>query len=416
MNGFAEVARPVLTILYHFDPWGTGVGGIDTLIRQWVKYAPDAMEIRIVGASEQATQLGRWSNRELAGRQIRFLPAIHLSNPNHKRRVPNTLRFAIAIARLGRPLSSDFIHFHRIEPSIGCLRWPGDKTLFFHIDIQKQLSVTRDGNEFGWRRSPSIYHALERRLLPGFAEVLECNSASLDYHRARYPHLAERFRFLRNCVDPDVHWALPATRREISRARVAASLKLPTSTRFALFAGRLQPMKHPQLLVKAFERVKLPDVHLLIAGDGNLREELDQEIHARGLQRRITLLGALPQLELRDLYQVSDAFVLTSTYEGLPVAALEALSCGTPVLTTDSGETPLLLTDKSGIVCRSTCPQQIADALCKLVAGRSDQTSAACSAIAEPFGAAKVLAAEYDRMMDRWRARNPRQQRRRGSR
>jgi glycosyltransferase involved in cell wall biosynthesis len=55
------------------------------------------------------------------------------------------------------------------------------------------------------------------------------------------------------------------------------------------------------------------------------------------------MLGSVRQAELAELHRICNAFVLTSAYEGLPLVALEALACGTPVVTTRCGETPNLL-------------------------------------------------------------------------
>lgn len=398
-------ARPVLTIFYQFDPWGSGVGGIDTMIRTWVRHAPPQVDLRIVGADRRTAVHGRWRDAELCGRRIRFMSVIGIDDPNVKPMLPHTLRFAWAIGRLGSQLSSDFMHFHRIEPTLATLAWPGDKTLFFHIDIEKQLAVARGGNEFGWRRFPAAYFALERLLIGRFHQVYECNSAALSFHRNRYPALRHRFQFFRNCVDLDVHAPLPPPERDRQRRVQAAGMGLAADTQFVMFAGRLQPMKNPRLLLQAFARVANPAAHLLVAGDGDLRETMRQDIDALGLAGRVSMLGALAPQRLRDLLQVSDAFCLTSTYEGLPVAVLEALACGVPVVTTRSGETPGFLGADAGIVCDDPSPSAIAAALDRVLGHREQFASSACRKAVAPYSARLVLDEAYGRMLQQWDAR-----------
>lgn len=111
-------------------------------------------------------------------------------------------------------------------------------------------------------------------------------------------------------------------------------MQLPKDTKFILFAGRLHPQKELLLLVRAIAALGDLNLHLLIAGDGELATQVRAEIEQLGLSKRVTMLGAVVQDELAKLHQVASVFVLSSAYEGLPLVVLEALACGTPVVTT----------------------------------------------------------------------------------
>lgn len=82
----------------------------------------------------------------------------------------------------------------------------------------------------------------------------------------------------------------------------------------------------------------LPDIQLHIAGDGPLREALKQQIDRLGLQNHVILHGHVTNPYA--MMQRADLFVMPSIYEGLPNALLEAMTCGVPVLTSDTEQGP----------------------------------------------------------------------------
>jgi len=398
--------KPILTIFYQFNPWNTSIGGIQTVIRSFVKYCPSEFEVRLVGTeSNPSHPLGVWRDTELAGKVIRFMPVVRVQNDNIRNLVPTSVKYTAAL--FGRRLASDFMHFHRLEPTLAALNWRGEKTLFVHNDIQKQIDSTGNKDAILWRRFPAAYFALERLLVGQFDQILSCNTESLKYYRERYPRIAERVSYIKNTVDNEICYSLTLEERDQGRRVLAQRMGLAEDTRFVLFAGRLHAQKDPLLLVHSLAALKNPKVHLLIVGDGDLRDEIRSEMSFFGLSKQVTMLGALPQAELAQLQRICSVFVLTSAYEGLPVVVLEALACGTPVVTTQCGETPNLLSAKSGVVCQERTPAAIADALRKVLLHPGDYPIEACIQAAEPYSARSVVGAVYSDMLSRWQQQNP---------
>jgi glycosyltransferase involved in cell wall biosynthesis len=158
-------------------------------------------------------------------------------------------------------------------------------------------------------------------------------------------------------------------------------------------------------LVRSLFALQQPNVHLLIAGAGELAETVRAEIFKLGLSGQVTMLGAVPPTQLAKLQQVCSAFVLTSAYEGLPLVALEALACGTPVITTDCGETPKLLTANSGIICQERTPEAIASAISQILSNDKNYTIEACVRNAAPYGVRQIVSDVYKNMWVRWEQR-----------
>ena len=400
--------KPILTIFYQFNPWQSTIGGIQTLIRYYIKYAPPEFDIRLVGTGVDPKQtLGQWHDGELEGRSLQFMPLFHLQNDNVRKRIPTSVRYTWALR--GKDLASDFMHFHRLEPTLMTRHWPGAKTLFIHNDIHQQInSPAANKNAILWRRFPKVYFALERFLLGQFQQILSCNSESIDLYRRQYPDWATRIQLVRNTVDSQQFYPLTPADQASQRQRLAAEKGLPSDTRFILFAGRLHPQKDPLLLVQAMSALKhltqaTLNVHLLIAGEGELMKPVQDEIQKLDLTSSVTLLGAVMPPDLSTLHRLSSAIVLTSVYEGLPLVVLEALASGTPVVTTNCGETPKFMLPGSGVVCQERTPKEIAAALLQVLLAPEQFPVQACLETARPFAVCEVVGQIYESMYQHWR-------------
>ena len=392
--------KPILTIFYQFNPWYSSIGGIQTFICSFLKYAPPEFEVRLVGTVGKDSAIGIWQEKEFASRKIKFMPLIKVENDDVRHLIPTTLKYTAALFK--HNFASDFMHFHRIEAALATYRWQGEKTLFLHNDIRKQMDSTAGNNAILWQKFPQVYFALESLLIKQFNYIYSCNSETAKFYQQKYPILAKYIQYLKNTVDEEIFYPLSFAEREHKRKTLAREIRLPETTRFVLFAGRLHPQKDPLLLIDAFAVLDRPNIHLLIAGAGELERELKIKIDSLGLSKRVTMLGAVPQPKLAALHQLSSVFVLSSVYEGLPLAVLEALSCGTPVVTTDSGETPEFLTTDSGIVCRARTPQIIAQALRKILQNPEEYPATACARTAKPYSAKAVVEDVYQSMYQRW--------------
>ncbi|BAZ30567.1 group 1 glycosyl transferase [Cylindrospermum sp. NIES-4074] len=396
--------KPVLTIFYQFNPWNSSIGGIQSLIKVFIKYAPQEFDLRLVGTGADKSQpLLKWQTAELAGREISFLPLFTLENDNVRGRIPTTLKYTAAL--LGRDLASDFMHFHRLEPSLAAGNWQGEKTFFIHNDIHTQMQTVGDKRAILWRRFPAAYFALERLLIRQFSQILSCNTEAAQFYRQRYPQISDRISYIKNFFDNETFYPLTQAQRQSQRRELAHKLGLAQETNFILFAGRLHPQKDPLLLIRAFAALNQPHTHLLIAGDGELAGAVRAEINRWGLGERVTMLGAITQEELAQLHRIAHVFVLCSAYEGLPLVVLEALSSGTPVVTTKCGETPKLLTADSGVVCEQPTPDCIADALRRVLLHPENYLIASCVGTAKPYAARNVMGNIYGEMLNRWQLR-----------
>jgi glycosyltransferase involved in cell wall biosynthesis len=126
-----------------------------------------------------------------------------------------------------------------------------------------------------------------------------------------------------------------------TRAAKRSHLGADDETFVVGWAGRLTEIKRPLDLVRAAARVE--GSLLVLAGDGELRPEVERTARELGVEGRIRLLGYVD--DMGDWYAAFDAFLLTSQNEGAPVVAIEAQAAGVPVVATDAGGTRTVVED-----------------------------------------------------------------------
>lgn len=119
-----------------------------------------------------------------------------------------------------------------------------------------------------------------------------------------------------------------------------------------VYAARFQGFKNHEMLLNAFALFHKghPDSRLVLAGSGPLRERCEAQVAALGLEGRVLFLGEVPYDRLPAVYAAADVALVASDYESFCFAALEGMSSGLPVLTTDCGWVPRLIADGAGLV------------------------------------------------------------------
>ena len=137
-----------------------------------------------------------------------------------------------------------------------------------------------------------------------------------------------------------------------------------------IFVGRLNKQKDPMLLIKAFNSLDLKiknKTEISIIGDGPKKWELEKFIRKNNLEKKIKLLGDLPQKEVFKILRESHLFVLTSNWEGFPRSILEAMSFGLAVVASDVGGVRESVSEENGILIKKGDEESFKNALERLL-------------------------------------------------
>jgi glycosyltransferase involved in cell wall biosynthesis len=139
------------------------------------------------------------------------------------------------------------------------------------------------------------------------------------------------------------------------RSDCRKKLGIPTNKRVLLSVGGLVALKGMDLLIRSVKtlegRNNSGSAYLVIVGDGEQREALENLARELGLADSVRFAGNIPHDGLRYWYSAADVFCLASSREGWPNVVLESLACGVPVVATNVGGIPEIIRSQTvGIV------------------------------------------------------------------
>ena len=170
------------------------------------------------------------------------------------------------------------------------------------------------------------------------AAVIIANSESTRQDAIRLAHVPPgKIHTTLLGVTPDFH---PESNPAMLQA-VRQKYGLPE--RFLLFVGLLEPRKNLPALLQAFASLptQQPPVKLVIVGrQGWMYQQTLALVHSLGLAQQVHFTGYVDQADLPRVYNLAEMAVYPSTYEGFGLPVLEAMACGTPVITTAVSSMP----------------------------------------------------------------------------
>ncbi|WP_289097771.1 glycosyltransferase [uncultured Bifidobacterium sp.] len=169
-------------------------------------------------------------------------------------------------------------------------------------------------------------HALRNIPLINIGKRYANRRVACSVESGRFLFGSKPFTVVNNGIDLDV-FRFDANLRNEKRKR----LKVQESTLLLGQVGRLVPQKNPLFSIRMFnELLKLrPDARLVFAGDGELREEMEQLAQQFGIAERVQFLGNIN--DVVPLYDALDALLMPSLYEGISLSMSEAQGTGLPV-------------------------------------------------------------------------------------
>jgi UDP-glucose:(heptosyl)LPS alpha-1,3-glucosyltransferase len=211
---------------------------------------------------------------------------------------------------------------------------------------------------FGIRINPHHRYRLaaERRLYASARlRAVICNSQMVKTDiRTRFNVPDERLRVIYNAVD--THTFTPDLRAH--RARIRARHRIPARAMVYLHVGSGFERKGVAASIDALAALPAP-AHLIVVGKDKHVARYADRARRLGLSGRVTLAG--PQPDPRPYFGAADAFVLPTLYDPCPNAALEAMACSLPIVTsTRSGAAELALAHDAGLVCEPGDADQLA--------------------------------------------------------
>jgi len=149
----------------------------------------------------------------------------------------------------------------------------------------------------------------------------------------------------------------------------------PVKSGFTLvYVGRLEPVKNHPLLLKAFSAAlaSKPDLRLWMVGDGSERQASEGLAAELGISMQVTFWGQ--QLDVAPFFSAADAFIMSSSSEGLPMSLLQGFSLGLPAIVTDvGGMAECVLLARAGLVVAAEDPAEMAAAMLRMAGNQAER-------------------------------------------
>ncbi|NOZ22678.1 MAG: glycosyltransferase family 4 protein [Planctomycetes bacterium] len=257
------------------------------------------------------------------------------------------------VARLFRRTGAHIIQSHGPKANTICfalsmLNIPFKWIAFFHGRTYQNIKIR-------------AYNALDNVLLRFPDHVVAVTRTIVPEFR-RFGIPPSRISVIPNAVDPALY-VRTGDVQELRRNFGASK----DDTLVGVF-GRLSPEKGQREFVQAMTRVvsRRSDVKAILAGEGQLEEELTAMIRDRRLENHVRLLGH--RADVPELLSALDVLVLPSWSEAMPNAILEAMASDTPIVSTIVGEVPYMVTHgRSALLVPPRNPDALADAVIEMV-------------------------------------------------
>jgi L-malate glycosyltransferase len=322
---------------------GLGPGGAERLLLSTAKVADRSAFVY------EAAYLLRSRNRLAAELEALGVPTVCLDSEGKGGR-----RWPLRLRRLITDRHYDVVHVH--SPFVAAITRLLARTLPRRL---RPAIVYTEHNSWGsHRRTTRWANGLTYGLDDAHISVSDQVVASV------WPRLRKQLPTLLHGIALDDLRTDPA-----DRAAVRAEFGLQAEHVVMLTAANFRAQKAYPDLLEAARSVcaSEPRARFLIAGQGPLEADIRSRLSAIGVGDRVRILGYRD--DVFRLMAGADVFVMSSLYEGLPIAAMEALCSGLPVVATNVGGLPTAVTDGvNGFLVPPRQPDQLAERLCKVIA------------------------------------------------
>jgi glycosyltransferase involved in cell wall biosynthesis len=287
--------------------------------------------------------------------------------PMRKKTVERLRDAGVSVLELGRRSSVDPLPWRRLYRLLRRERIDILHSHLFRANVPGALIGRMGGvpvvvaHDHTWSyRGRRFRRFVDRELVARFSDAFFTVSAAdreLLIERERIP--PEKVRVVPNGL---------AAAPEPTGRDLRAELGLAASAPLVGALGRLEPQKAFDVLIEASARLKslFPGVKVVIAGEGRERRRLQDLVDERGLDDTVALVGY--RTDAADLLAAFDVAVMCSSYEGSPLALMEYMAAGKPIVATAARGVPELVENEAhALLVRPGRPGELADAIGRLL-------------------------------------------------
>ncbi|WP_240224004.1 glycosyltransferase family 4 protein [Rheinheimera hassiensis] len=321
--------------VHPIDPFGSKVGGIETHVRQLLKYCPADMRLILIGVDDSGKRkLGELTEVEMFGGRFLFMPILHchqgevnaaaksLFQSTTLRFFVNFIRFSSRIKALAKEMPSSF-DIQRYEFAWLCRLYGFDYVLTTHGDANPDQPMDSLLSRYWFLHKFNEKHAVQSA-----RHVYSVNQQQTDRIRRDYPEVATKTDFMTVSVDDQLF-------KPTAYQNLEGPLKIA-------FVGRLDTFKRPGMMFNVIAEIaKQTNNQVEFHYVGAAKPQSFAEFAA--IEPLSVCHGFKTSAQVAQLWQGWHMGIVTSVFEGMPVYVLEALCAGRPVCSVNLPQLSLVI-------------------------------------------------------------------------
>ena len=264
----------------------------------------------------------------------------------------------LKVAKILRQQKIEVIHTHNTQPLL-------DGTIAYLMSGVKKIIHTDHARAFPDKKRYMVAEKIASFFVDKMVGVSDDTKNNLyDFEKIAL----EKLEVIHNGIDINRY------KKGIDLTAKRKELKIKDSGPIIGMVGRLSEEKGVVFLIKALPKIlqRIPDLNLVIAGDGPQKDLLRNEISKLDITNNVKVLGS--RLDIPEILNLLDILVLPSLREGLPMVLLEAMAAGCAIIASNVGGIPTLIKDNwNGNLVSPGSIDEIANAVINLVSNEAKQ-------------------------------------------
>ena len=258
----------------------------------------------------------------------------------------------------------DVVYSYRSGPALAA-HWLARKYKAVHITRRWGTFLGQNLFKLPWYKRLKDYGEILSYRIPYDMMIMSNDGTQGDKVAEKLGYPMDKHRFWLDGTSPDIY------QPDLDAGAVKVSVGLAATDKMIFGVARLNDWKRFDRTIDAMPAVlrRIPNAHLVIAGDGPLRSALEAQIERLGLQGKVHMLGSVPNPRVRELHNAADLFVTVQDVTNLGNQIMEAMHSRTCVVAYDIGSTRDVIIDgETGVLLAEDQLPGLCDVISDLLA------------------------------------------------